>query len=220
MRLLAISVIVLVTSAAGAASADNHEILVGWQDRSMRAPSADAVTGDNLGGAQVGYAHVLPVATLPGLELWLGGGMELGVAEGEMFQTLSSELSTVAFVATARARYWLWRPVFATARLSLGAVDTSLSLTDQAGMKVSDGSWGTVGTAAAGLDVMISRDMPILRSLGVRVELGYTRASAPALTLRPDQPDNGTLRLPMTEASIGHLDLSGRFVAITCFSEF
>lgn len=217
MRLLAI--LVLVTT-AGLASADNHEILVGWQDRSMRAPSADAVTGDNLGGAQIGYAHVLPVATIPGLELWLGGGMELGGAQGEMFQTLTTELSTVAFVATARARYWLSRPVFATARLSLGAVNTSLSLTDEAGMKVSDGSWGTAGTAAAGLDVMISRDMPVLRSLGLRVELGYTRASAPALTLRPDRPDDGTLRLPMTEASIGHLDLSGRFVSITCFSQF
>src|SRR5690348_1976753 len=103
MRLLAISVIVLATT-AGLASADHHEVLVGWQDRSMRAPSADAVTGDNLGGAQLGYAHVLPIETVPGLELWLGGGMELGAAEGEMFQTLSSELSTVAFVATARAR--------------------------------------------------------------------------------------------------------------------
>lgn len=216
MRVLAI----LVLLSAGVASADNHELLVGWQDRSMRAPSADAVTGDNLGGASIGYAHVLPMSPVPGLELWVGGGMELGAAEGEMFQTLTSELSSVAFVATARARYPLWGPVLATARLSLGAANTSLSLTDESGMKVSDSSWGTTGTAAAGLDVMISHDMPILRSLGARLELGYTRASAPALTLRPDTPDDGTLRLPMTEASIGHLDLSGRFIAITCFSEF
>ena len=207
--------------AAGVARAGNNELSIGFADRPLRSRSADAVTGDTLSGAVVGYGRLFGRDLgVPGLELWAGGGLDIGTAQGTMFQTLTSQIESDGIVATVRARYAIFSRVAATARVSLGAAHTSLSLTDESGLTVSDASWAAVASAAAGLDAVLLRHVPYVGSFAVRAELGYARTSAPALTMKPDGSNDGTLHLPMTEASIGHLDLSGPFVAITFLSEF
>ena len=56
----------------------------------------------------------------------------------------------------------------------------------------------------------------------MRAELGYIAATATALTATSDRGDGDgdTLRLPMNESSLGHLDLGGRFFGFSILSQF
>jgi hypothetical protein len=211
--------LIIVTLAAGVAEANPNEIEVGGSGRVLRSASADAVTADSLSGGQLAYMRQLTdVLALPRFELWVGGGVEFGSATGSMFQTMTTEIGSYAIVGMARARYQLIEHVHATARVALGTASTSLKLTDGSGPAVSDSGWGAQATGAAGLDLTALENTRT--SLGVRIELGYTRASAPALNPQPASPDDGTLHLKMSEASIGHLDLSGPFLAISLITSF
>jgi hypothetical protein len=153
-----------------------------------------------------------------GLELWIGGGMHIGAASGTLFQTMSTELGATEILGMARARYPLIEHVTASARVGLGSARTSLELKDQAGHSLSDSAWGGLAEAALGLELTGLESHAA--SIGLRLELGYVRATAPALSPRPDTPDDGTLRLTMSQASIGHLDLSGPFVEMSLLSQF
>src|SRR6266850_6623105 len=192
MRVLAILCIT-----AGIARAGSNEIELGSSNRALRSPSADAVTADGLGGGQLGYMHRIgDPFDVPDLELWIGGDMEFGDATGTMFQTMSTDVGSFAMLAAARARYRLIDHVSATARVAFGSARTRLELKDPSGLTLSDSGWGAIASGAVGVDLTALEDLRV--SIGLRFELGYTRASTPALTPQPSSPDDGTLRLPMS----------------------
>jgi hypothetical protein len=208
--------IAFLCAAAATARAGDNELEVGSEIRALRSPSADALTENSLGGGELAYAHSLGELA-PGLELWLGGGLDFGGVGGTMFQTMTTTVGTFELVGTARVRYHVYNHVVATARVSAGGARTSLDISDGAA-DLSDARGGAIARGAAGIELATREHARW--SLALRVELGYARAGAPALTLQPATPDDGTLRLPMSESSIGHLDLSGPFVAISLASQF
>jgi hypothetical protein len=206
--------LLLIAMLGSTADADDNEIWLGGGSRALRSSSADAVTGDSLGVGSLGYARRLelpaPVA------VWIDAGFGWGGADGTMFQTLQTQLDTYAFTAGVRASYRLHRLVDATARVDLGTARTALALSD--GMTTeSDSGWGALVQGALGTDLYAARS-PVF-ALGVRVELGYTRATGVALAPRADMPSD-TLKIATTQASIGHLDLSGPFLVVSALTRF
>lgn len=210
--------------AAGAASparaGDRNELSFGSWNRALRSPSANAVTSDNLGGGGVAYARRLDLRPAPRLSLWATGDFTGGAVSGRMFQTLGTDVSVLAFTAGARAKYRLHRWLAATARLDAGAARTSLQLEDAMGHTAADARWGVTGTAAVGLELLSASSARL--SLGIRAELGYTAAFAPALTAAPGggSEDDDAILLPMAEARLGHLDLGGRSFALSFVGRF
>jgi hypothetical protein len=55
--------------------------------------------------------------------------------------------------------------------------------------------------------------------LDVRLEAGYVAAQGIALTPHTDRPDD-SIPLPMTELSLGHLDLSGPSASLSLLDQF
>ncbi|MBA3821594.1 MAG: hypothetical protein H0X17_22110 [Deltaproteobacteria bacterium] len=213
-------VVLLITATAAPAHADPaNELTGGSFDRALRSASANALTEDNLHGATLAYARRLPLAPLPGLQLWGTANLGWGVTEGTMFQTLTTEVDTAQYTFGARARYALFRDhVVATARLDLGTQRSAVVLRDEAGHSAADASWGAVGIGALGVDLLAVTHRRF--SLGVRAELGYVAASAVELTARAESPADDTLELDRMAASLGHLDLGGRYFAVTVVSQF
>jgi hypothetical protein len=212
-------VLVLLCIASGIARAGSNELEVGSATRALRTSSADAVTADSLGIAQLRYMRRLgDPLDVAGLELWVGGGFEPGFVTGTMFQTMATSIDALAVVGSARARYRLVDHLAATARVSLGGVRTALELKDGAGHVLEDAGWGLLASGALGVDATAFEARPI--TVGMRFEVGYTRTTAPAMTPRPPSPDDGTLHLAMSAASIGHLDLSGPFIAFSLIAQF
>jgi hypothetical protein len=74
------------------------------------------------------------------------------------------------------------------------------------------------GSGSLSVDVL-AVDTPRF-ALGVRLALGYVAASAVPLSGKAERPDDGTLRLQMTQASLGRLDLSGPYAAVSVVSDF
>jgi len=209
--------IILLCAAAATARAGDNELEAGGETRALRSASADALTDASLGGGHFAYARSFGELA-PGLELWLGGGLDFGGAGGTMFQTLTTTIGTFEILATARVRYRLYDHLLATARVSAGSTRTSLEIDDGMGSDLSDARWGAIVRGAVGID-LAAREHETW-SMALRAELGYARATAPELVLQPSTPDDGTLRLPMTESAIGHLDLSGPFAAISLVCQF
>jgi hypothetical protein len=206
------------TGTATAHADTNHdELWIGGGTRGLRSPSANALTGDDLAGTSFGYAHDLGVQVLPALAVWAGAGMTVGDATGTMFQTLSSELSTVGLTGGLRARYQLHRLIAASARLELGAQRARVAITDNAGSSASDHGWGAMASAGAALDLFAVARPPF--GIGLRVEFGYVVAQAISLTARRDAPDD-VLMLPTDEVALGRLDLSGPTFAASLVGQF
>ena len=204
--------IIMVLFAASAAHADGNEITAGGGSRALRSTSADAVTSDSLGMGALGYAHALDIGPVPRLALWAEAGFDWGSADGTMFQTMTTHVTSQMFVAGVRAHYTLHRLIDATARLDLGTARAALSI-DSA----SDSGWGAVAQGALGVDLYAEHTPSF--GIGLRAELGYTATSAVALTPHTDSPSD-TLKLQMTDASIGHLDLSGPWFAVSLIATF
>lgn len=203
----------------GTAVADvHHEAHVGSFVRALHAPSANALTEDSLLGPDFGYAYRLPVDT-GRLELWGSGSLVFGSVAGEMFQTLDTETRMMQLTAGVRARYPLWRRfVLANARLEAGAQRLALFLEDAMDHTARDSGWGAVGTAALGLELQI---VPARSwGLSLRFELGYTATQAIDLDARSDGPPDDTIELERMAASIGHLDLGGKFFQWTITTRF
>jgi len=220
--LVATAAAALATLAAAPATAtagDRNELTLGSWNRALRSASANAVTDENLGGGALGYARDLGIRPAPRLALWATGGLAWADAQGSMFQTLSTQIDTLGLSVGARARYHLLTRVVASARLELGTQRAGLRLTDAMGRSAGDSAWGATATAAAAVDLLAIAGRRF--SLGLRAELGYVAASAPALTAASDHGGDGdTIRLPATESSLGHLDLGGRFLAFSMLSQF
>jgi hypothetical protein len=209
--MMRIAILLLVCSTAYA----DNELSLGGGSRALRSSSADAVTGDSLGIGGLGYARRLAIDAAP-VALWAEAGFGWGDADGDMFETMSTQIRTYAVTAGVRASYPLHRLIDATARIDVGTARTSLAVSE--GMaKVSDSGWGALAQGALGADLFASRS-PVF-SLGMRLELGYTQATGIGLTPRPDSQAD-TLKLATAEASIGHLDLSGPFFAISALAQF
>lgn len=211
--------LLLGVAAAPARAGDRNELAIGSWSRALRSPSANAVTADNLVGGALAYARDLRLGPVPGLALWAVGSFTWAGAEGTMFQTLATDVEVLGLSAGGRARYRLRDRIVASARLDLGAARTRLRLEDAMGHTASDARWGAIATAAVGLELLALAGPRF--ALGVRAELGYVVARAPALTASPDGGGgDDVIRLPATEASLGHLDLGGRFFGLSLVSRF
>jgi hypothetical protein len=108
--------------------------------------------------------------------------------------------------------------VAAGAAVQVGAAHTSLSLTDAMDRTLSDSGWGGIAQGALAID-LLAVDGKQFR-LGLRAELGYVKAASVALAGKADHPDDDTLRLQMTQASLGRLDLSGPYAGFSLLSDF
>jgi hypothetical protein len=207
----------ILLAAAAPARAGGNEVHVGSFNRALRSPSANALTEDSLVGSELGYAR--RIAVLPRLVLWATAGMTIGTAEGTLFQTLTTHLDSVGFALGGRLRYELHRHVALHARLDGGPASTSVSLRDAMGHSAEDTRWGAVGTGALGIDLLAYASPRF--SIGVRLELGYASATAVRLDARPgDDAGDSELTLATMRASLGDLDLGGRFFAFTFVSQF
>jgi opacity protein-like surface antigen len=196
-----------------ARAGERNEVTLGTWNRALRSPSANAVTEDNLVGGALTYGRDLGLRPDPRLAVWAVGAFTWSGADGVMFQTLGTDVDVLGFSAGARARYTLHERVIASARLDAGAARTHLQLSDGTGPIAEGARWGVIATAAVGLDLLAVAN-PYF-SLGLRLELGYTAAQAPALTLSPTGGGGEAMPLPMHEASIGHLDLGGRWAGLS-----
>jgi hypothetical protein len=214
-----LGLLLLAAAAVPARAGDGNELTIGSWNRALRSPSANAVTGDNLVGGALTYARDVRIRPVPGLAVWATGSFTWAGADGTMFKTLATDIDVLGLSAGGRARYRLHDRVALSARLDLGAARTSLRLEDAMGHTAADARWAAIATAAVGLDLLAIAGPRF--SLGLRAELGYTAASAPALTAAPDRGgDDDVIRLPMVEASLGHLDLGGRFFGVSAISQF
>ena len=193
-----------------------NELSIGSTNRALRSSSADAVTGDSYIGGQLAFAHDLRLGS-PALRVAVTGALAWGGAGGTLFD-MTTELGQSAYLVGLRARATLVPHLAAGAAVQVGAAHTSLSLTDAMERTVSDNGWGGIAEGALGLDLLaVDGDR---FKLGMRVELGYVAAAAVGLAGRSARPDDGTLRLQMTQASLGSLDLSGPYAAVSVVSDF
>lgn len=217
----ALMALVLITAATGATAAradTNHdELWLGGGSRALRSSSANALTDANLAGTTLGYARDLGLAIVPDLAVWAEAGMATGDAQGTMFQTLATEISTIGLTGGLRARYQLHRLIAASARFELGAQRARVAITDHAGGSASDHGWGTMAQVGAAFDLFAVTRPPF--GIGMRAELGYVAAQAISLTARRDTGGD-TLMLPASEAALGNLDLSGPTFAVSLVGQF
>ena len=190
----------------GSTAYAGNELSIGSTNRALRSSSADAVTGDSYVGGQLAFAHELRLGA-PDVQVAVTGALVWGGAGGTLFD-MTTELGQSAYLVGLRARYALVPHLAAGATVQVGAAHTSLSLTDAMDRTVSDHGWGGIAQGALGLDLLaVDGDR---FKLGMRIELGYVAAAGVGLAGRSARPDDGTLRLQMTQASLGSLDLSGR----------
>jgi len=211
------SLLVLVTL-AGTAYAGNNELSYSASTRALRTSSANTITDSSLDGGGLTYARRLGAGFIPHVELWAHGAFAWGGVEGTMFQTLSTELSTLGLTAGAQARYALHRLVAANARVELGATRAQLSIRDEMDHSASGHGWGATAAAVVGLDIYALRGARF--ALALRVELGAVATSSIPLTATPDSDSEGTLTLEMTAASLGSLNLSGPVFALGAVGHF
>ncbi len=198
------------------AHAGNNELSIASTNRALRTTSASSVTEDSLIGGTLTYSR--RAALLPRLELWAQTSFAWGSSDGTMFQTLATEIDTLAFTAGGRLRYDIRRWLVASARLDVGATRAAFALHDDAGHNARDAGWGAITSAALGIDCYAFRGERY--ALGVRLELGAVATSSIPLTATPDSGSEGTLHLEMTAASLGSLDLSGPAFAASIVGEF
>ncbi|NVB77219.1 MAG: hypothetical protein HOV81_02385 [Kofleriaceae bacterium] len=214
---IAACLILLAASTAHAGGA--NEFNIGSSSRGLHSDSANAVTADSLGSGNLGVGRTLDLELVPGLQLSAIGNFAWGGADGEMFQTMSTELDTLSLTVGGRARYPLrTRYIVATARLDIGMARAAVAIRDDADHTASDSGWGATSTAAAGLELYAVSTTKF--KLGIRFELGYTATSNVELVATPETGSEGTLQLAMTAASLGSLDLSGSFLGFSVVSQF
>jgi hypothetical protein len=210
-----IAVIALTLAAASPALAGNNELTIGGTYRSLRTASANAVTDENLGGVQLTAARQIHLDLMTNLQIWGVVGFAHTSAEGELFG-MPTTIDATDILLGGNARYELHSHLAVVARVDLGPSKNSLSIEGN-GHRVSDGRWGMAATGALGLDLLIVNRPQF--SFGWRAELGYVAHSATALS--PVEGSSGDmLELSGSQASVGHLDLGGRYFAISLLSQF
>lgn len=218
-QLLSMRPVLALLALTSVAHAESHELTLGSSTRALRTSSADALTDQSLVGGRIGYAHLLDIRLVPRLALWATATFGGGAADGTMFQRMSTKIDTLSFAAGGRARYpLLGRWLLATARFELAAARTAVTLRED-GHDAGDSGWGPTVEGALGIELAGTRANARFR-LGLRMELGYVLAAPVSLTATPSSGSDGTLRLEMSAASLGSLDLSGPSFGITAASGF
>lgn len=201
--------------AASPAFAGNNELTIGTHNRSLRSDSANAVTEDNLGGMQLTYARQLGLDLVTNLQIWATAGFGRTSVDGVLFGMPTSVDATDLFLG-GNARYALHPNLVLVGRLDLGPSKSELTVEGN-GHTVSDGRWGLQATAALGVDMLAYASTKF--SIGLRFEYGYVLHSATALS--PAEASNEEMiELPASQASIGQLDLGGRYFAFSLLSQF
>ncbi len=209
--------LLLVLVAAAPALADPHnELSLGSYARALHSSSANAVTADGLLGGSIGYARELALGLWPRLETWATGTLSWGAADGTMFSTLTTEVSTRSFTLGGGARYFLFDRLAVGGRLDIGTARTELTL-QEGSRSLKDTGWGATSTAAVSVDMLAIAARSF--KLGLRFELGYTLTSAVALA-PAEGHDPSTIQLEMSQASLGHLDLGGTGFSFALMSQF
>ncbi len=199
-----------------AAHAGNTELTLGSYNRALRSDSANAVTDETLVGLSTGVARRIPLDLVPKLDLWVTGAFVWGSAEGTLFQTMSTVIDSVGFTVGGRASYAVHRYLHASGRLELGTARNELTIHGN-GHWVSDAGWGGTVTTAVALDALVVAKPQF--TIGFRFDLGHVAATAVALSPREDG-DSSKIELDAMQASIGHLDLGGRFLSLSVISQF
>lgn len=203
---------------ASTARAD-HEAYFGSHVRALRSDSANALTEQSLAGPAFGYGYRLPVDLVPKLELWGTARMMPGFATGKMFQTIDTHVTTFEMAVGVLGRYPVWRRyLFATAHVDAGAQWLSVELEDMDNHTAADTGWGMVTTAALGVEAAFLTRRSF--SMGMRLELGYVMTSAVAIDARAEGGPDDTIELDRMAASLGTLDLGGRYFAATFTTRF
>ena len=213
MRSLVVLVLLTATAHAG-----NNELSFTESTRALRTSSANAVTDDSLASFGFIYARNLGSGFVPHLELWTQATYQRGSADGLMFQTLSTELRTHAFMVGGQLRYELRRRIVASARLDIGTTRAALAIRDEMGHSASDHGWGAMTAGALALDFYAYRGPSF--AMGLRIEAGAVATSSVPLTATPDSGSKDTLQLEMTAASLGSLNLSGPSLAFAFLGQF
>ncbi len=213
---LVIAAILVATTAARADT--SQQLAFGSSIRSLHSDSANALTGDSLVGGEVAYAYHLPFELPPNFALWGELAFVGSSASGTMFGNLSTEIALRQTTLGAQLRYAVMPHVTAFARGAIGPARDALRVTDAAGHTASDARWGAVATGAIGIDLLAVDSQRF--DIGLRLELGYTLASAVALSPAADHASDDTIRLDMQAASIGHLDLGGMSFGAGLVSRF
>lgn len=215
MKRAALLVLLATTSTAHAEI--NDEVAFGSFSRALRAPSANAITDDSLGGGGVRLSRDLGVRVMPRLALWATASLSGGTASGTMFRTMTTDLDVLQITAGARARYAVFKHLAIGARIDVGTSRAKLTLTNQA-IDYRDVKWGAVSEQALSVDVLaVSLEK---FAFGLRFELGYAETTKVELVPHASGGDEDALVLPMTEASFGHLDVGGPFFGVTLVSQF
>jgi hypothetical protein len=221
MRTTILLAILAVASPAIADDDSSHanEVTLGGSTRGLRSHSAEAFTGDDLGGGALMYARELFQLPIPGLGVWAEAGLAWGSSDGTMFQTMTTEIDTFELRAGGRLRYQVLRRLAIGGRLDVGSARASASIVPSSGATLSDARWGALASVAATADIYAIATSRI--TLGLRVEVGYDQASAVALHAHASSSaSSDTILLPMMDASLGHLDLSGPSLAISAIGRF
>jgi hypothetical protein len=192
----------LIVLASSTAHADT-ELSLGTDVRALRTSSANALTDDSLWGGHVMVARQL----VP--NVWVTGAAGIDGATGTMFEMSTSVLQE-SLTAGVRGRYPITGPLFAIAHVDLGLSNTDIKLEDPSYQTLSDHAWAPLAAGALGIEV----------GSHFRFELGYVACAPVELTAKSHPADDGTIRLPMTQASLGSLDLSGKYASISWLVRF
>lgn len=216
------TLLLLLAMSSAAAADPGNELSIGPSTRFLRSTSANALTDDDLVGGTLGYARDLGrdagISLHPDLTLWATAAYRWGSADGSLFQTIDTHVEIDELAIGARARFALHRRVILDGRVDLGTARTELGLTDAMGHQNGDSRWAGTGSTAIALDLMVVAHRRV--GLGMRLEVGYVTATAPALEAKSRDGDDGTIMLPVDQVSIGHLDLGGRYVSFAWFGQF
>jgi hypothetical protein len=215
MRMISMGLVLAIALPASAAPGRDDELSFGGGARGLHSASANALTDENLGGVAFGYARELAVLG-PDLAVWAEAGTTIDAARGEMFQIMTSRLGVVDLTAGLRVRYALHRRISASARVSGGAQRTAIEISGN-GARATDTAWGAMVSTSLAVDVLAVAAPRF--GLGVRAELGYVRAQAPSITLH-DDTGSAALPLPLMDAALGRLDLSGPTFGVSLISQF
>jgi len=208
-------VLLLLTATA---SAGNNELAYTSSTRALRTNSANAITDDSLFGGALSYGRRMSSVATPRLELWVQGTFGWGVADGEMFQTMTTQLDTLALTLGGQLRYRLTRHFVASGRLDVGSARAALAIHDDMGHTAGDHGWGAISSAALGIDCYAFAGQRY--ALSFRAELSAVATSSIPLTATPDATSDDTLHLEMTAASLGGLNLSGPAFGVSAVFQF
>jgi hypothetical protein len=203
--------LVILLALASTAGADTWSFDIGTETRWLGDTSAAILTADNLTGPRTTLGRrVLGFDGPRGRTLDVGvfGRWTYGLAEGQIFQSLDTEMKQNAFTGGLRIHAALVRPIRLVGQLELGAARTDVVVRDGDTMTpVDDHAWGFLGAVTVGADVALI-DRRRFR-LGMVADVGYTVTDPVEIHAYPGNRPGDMQSIPTLYASIGSLDTRG-----------